>query len=180
MLPALKRLLHQVFSGSRGGTTAGPAGLSTALREAYYSHTAANRRWLEQWRDLLIRTRPELDAVARCKFAIQFAYLDRRDLRFEYLSRVHPERFETSRDLTAFVGSVDRHWSQSDTAVLSDSSAEYRQIQRDIERLLSEGQQTNDRFGEHLNAVSQTQEYTELLNRFVQEIRVIETQSPLA
>lgn len=179
MLPVLKRLLRQVFSGSKGGTTAGPSGLNTALREAYYSYTAANRRWLEQWRNLLIRTRPELDAVARLKFSIQFAYVDRRDLRFEYLSSAYPERFETSRDLTAFIGSVDRHWSQADTTVLSDSSAEYRQIQRDIERLLSEGQQTNDRFGEHLNAVSQTQEYAELLSQFVQEIRAIETQSPL-
>lgn len=183
MLSGVRMLFSRVWAALTSGlgedTKAVPGGLSKPLREAYSSYNMANRRWLEQFCDLTIKMKPELEAVARLKFGIQLAYLDRRDARFEYLSSVHPERLHRSSDLTAFVGSVDASWREEDTLALSHRSPQYRQLEATIDHLLSEDPQRSDLFREQLAAASSTQEYADLLKEFMREINVIEERSPL-
>ena len=73
------------------------------VREAYLRYTAANRAWLSAFRDLAIEMAPLLAAAIRLRFSLQLAYLDRRDLRFEYLRDSAPERLRPNGRLSDFV-----------------------------------------------------------------------------
>lgn len=147
------------------------------LAEAYSQYTAANREWLSAFRDLAIEMAPPLSAAIRLRFSLQLAYLDRRDLRFEYLRDSAPARLRSNGSLSEFVGSIDRCWSADDDAALNRLRPDYQELCAMIATVKAKAEEGIEGFSEHLDAVSKTERCLALLNGFRHEAERIERET---
>lgn len=149
-------------------------GSTRDLREAYSQYTAANREWLSAFRNLTIEMAPHLDAATRLRFALQLAYLDRRDVRFLHLVSTAPERLTTTGSLADFVGSVDQCWTGKDDTALNRLRPDYQELCAMIATVKAKAEVGVEGFSEHLDAVSKTERCLALLNAFRREAERIE------
>lgn len=147
------------------------------LHEAYSQYSAANRAWLSAFRDLAIEMVPHLAAAIRLRFSLQLAYLDRRDLRFEYLRDSAPARWRSNETLSEFVDSIDRFWSADDDAALNRLRPDYQELCAMIATVKAKAEEGVEGFSEHLDAVSKTERCLALLNGFRHEAERIERET---
>jgi hypothetical protein len=144
------------------------------VRDAYVQYAAAKRAWLSGLRDLAIEMAPHLESPARLRFSLQLAYLDRDDVRFEYLLENAPERLKTAGSLAEFVGSVDTGWSDEDEALLGRLRPEYQELCAMIASVKAKAEEPATEFSDHLTLVSKTERSIELLTAFRREIERLE------
>jgi hypothetical protein len=149
-------------------------GSARDLREAYSRYTAANREWLSAFRDLTIEMAPHLDAATRLRFALQLAYLDRRDVRFLHLLSTAPERLMTTGSLAECVGSVDQCWTGKDDTALNRLRPDYQELCAMIAAVKAKAEEGVEGFSEHLDAVSKTERCLALLSAFRHKAERIE------
>jgi hypothetical protein len=144
------------------------------LHDAYSLYTAANREWLSAFRHLTIEMAPHLAAATRLRFALQLAYLDRRDVRFLHLVSTAPERLMATASLAVFVGSVDQCWTGKDDTALNRLRPDYLELCAMITAVKAAAEKGVEGFSEHLDAVSKTERCLALLNAFRHEAERIE------
>ncbi len=83
-------------------------------------------------RDLVLRDKPEFEALANLNMELQIAMFETRALKTAYLARRDPARIKTAEGLSAF---RNFEWPAQDEAALARESADYRDLVERIERL---------------------------------------------
>ena len=83
-------------------------------------------------RDLILRDKPEYEALASLNMELQVAMFEARALETAYLARRDPARIKTTEGLSAF---RNFDWTEQDAAALARESSDYRAQRENVARL---------------------------------------------
>ena len=89
---------------------------------AYAQDVAAKQDWQRSLRDLIVKEKPNLAALATLDLEQQLALADRRQAQFSYLLRTDARRIRTREGLTTF---RNFDWTDTDTVILRRQSLPY-------------------------------------------------------
>jgi len=107
---------------------------------AYAQDVAGKQEWHRSLRDLIVKEKPNLAALATLDMEHQLAVVDRRQAQFGYLVRTDVRRIRTREGLATF---RNFDWTDTDAVVLRQQSPGYVAMERqvvDLERRTKEHQ----------------------------------------
>jgi hypothetical protein len=94
---------------------------------AYAQAAGASQQWQRDFRELLVKVRPDLAPLATLEMEHQLALIDSRQARFRFLLRTDARRVQTREGLATF---RNFDWTEADAGVLRQQTPGYAAIER--------------------------------------------------
>jgi|GEM_PF-3126004 len=145
---------------------AGAGPFPECAERAYAQSADASRQWQRDLRDLTVKGRPDLAALASLAMEQQLARIDHRQAQFRYLLDTDVRRVNTGNGLVSF---RNFDWTKADARVLRTRSADYVAIERKVEDLERRSQARLDWPTMHdfvRTSLSTSPQFQDLLRRF--------------
>jgi hypothetical protein len=141
---------------------------------AYAQAASSSQQWQRDFRELLVKMRPDLAPVATLEMEHQLALIDSREARFRFLLRTDARRVQTRQGLTAF---RNFDWTEADAGALRQQTPGYVASERNAAELGRQVQAHRDwpAMREYVRTtLSASPQFQELLKRFQEREREIE------
>jgi hypothetical protein len=147
---------------------------AACTERAYAQAASSSQQWQRDFRELLVKMRPDLALLATLEMEHQRALIDSRQARFRFLLRTDARRVHTREGLAAF---RNFDWTEADAGVLRQQSPDYVAIERNAAELGRQVQAHRDwpAMREYVRtSLSGNPQFQELLKRFQEREREIE------
>jgi hypothetical protein len=141
---------------------------------AYAQAASASRDWQHDFRDLIVKMRPDLATIATLEMEHQLALINRRQAQFQYLIQTDGRRVRTHEGLSAF---RNFDWTEGDARVLRQQNPDYVAMERTVVDLERQGRARRDwpALGDYVRtSLSASPQFQALLKRFRDRERGIE------
>jgi hypothetical protein len=142
------------------------SGIDTGhVKALWKDYVVAQKRLQFDVSRLLGDDRPELQEVARLQRDQQFALIELRNMRFQYVLDFEPDRLVFDKGLSEF---AEFEWKDSDNEALRETNPDYFKLERWAEKNASRLSEHPDlvKSGEHLFALQRDERYQSMIDRY--------------
>lgn len=164
-----------IATGGPGSADTSADAFADCVRDAASEDMAAKTDFQRQLRDLIVRQRPEFEALATVNMELQTLFAEVRRAKFDYLLEHDPGRIDTANGLSKF---SNFPWTDEDTALFKEDSVSYRDLESRLATLRKRNDSHPDwpQMREYFRSnLSQSAEFASVLARFQSRENDVET-----